>query len=140
MALSSLDDKSHSPGHEELESVLGKSVKWWGKLVSTVAEEHGPVDEIWSFAGAKFGWSLRLKKKDRILLYLIPQKGVFLAGVVLGEKAVKAARESALPPAVIGLIDAAKPYVEGRGIRVPVKNARDVAAVVKLTQLKLGSS
>ena len=32
----------------------------------------GPVTEDWSFSGAKYGWILRLKRKKRVVLYLIP--------------------------------------------------------------------
>lgn len=137
MALSAFDDKTHRPEPSDLQATLGKSSRAWATLVAEVTKVHAPVDEVWNFAGAKFGWSLRLKRKDRILLYLIPQAGQFLVGVVLGEKAVKAARASDLPAEVLALIEAARPYAEGRGIRFPAKGKSDVDAALRLVALKV---
>ena len=138
MALSIFDDKAHFPVSEELARALAPSARRWQELVETVARDHAPVDEVWNFAGAKYGWSLRLKQKDRILVYLTPQAGQFLVGIVLGEKAVRAAHESDLPNALLELLDAAKPYAEGRGIRFPVMTSDDVGTVLRLLELKVG--
>jgi hypothetical protein len=97
------------------------------------------VTEQWNFPGAKYGWSLRLKRKDRVTLYLIPQAGHFLVGVVLGEKAVKAAHECGLPDVVLSQIDNAPRYAEGRGIRLPVTGRDDLFAVQKLAAVKMAS-
>ena len=138
MALSVFDEKAHFPEAEELARVLGPSARRWQELVETVARDHAPIDEVWNFAGAKYGWSLRLKQKDRILVYLTPQAGQFLVGIVLGEKAVRAAHESGLPNALLELLDAAKPYAEGRGIRLPVTTSDGVGTVLRLLELKVG--
>jgi len=50
----------------------------------------------------KFGWSLRLKSKDRILLYMTPQVRRPLLGVVQGDLA---------RPAVAPTLAALKPGV-----------------------------
>jgi hypothetical protein len=137
VVLSSFEDKSRPPEAGELDAGLGRSARAWKQLVAGVARRHAPIEAVWNFAGAKFGWSLRLRRNDRVLLYLIPQGGHFLVGVVLGEKAVKGARESGLPSAVLELIDAARPYAEGRGIRIPVSRAADLDVVLDLVALKL---
>jgi hypothetical protein len=139
MALSSFDDKSHPPKPAELKKVLGKSAGLWDELVSHVTGSHPPITEQWNFSGAKYGWSLRLKRKDRIVLYLTPQAGVFLAGIVLGEKAAKAAHESGLPDSTLTLIDSAPRYAEGRGIRLAVATRRDLLAVKQLAALKMAA-
>ncbi len=136
MALSAFDDKAHFPERKELATTLGESARLWQDLVSRVAKDHAPIDEVWNFAGVKYGWSLRLKQKERILLYLTPQVGRFLVGIVLGERAVAAVRQVGLPKAILELIDAAKPYAEGRGIRFPVTTSEDVEAVLKLVAAK----
>jgi hypothetical protein len=129
MALSVFDDPSQRPEARELQRALGKSAAHWGELVAYVAGRHGPLTEEWNHSGAKSGWSLRLKRKERVLLYLTPQEGRFLVGVVLGEKAVKSAHERGIPEAVLSLIDGAPKYPEGRGVRLPVagRNALRVA-------------
>ena len=137
MALSSLDDGSHVPSQTEVDESLGPSARLWARLVAGVAKVHAPIEQVWTFSGPKYGWSLRLKRKDRVVLYLIPQLGHFLVGVVLGEKAVRAAREADLPAAVLEAMESARPYAEGRGIRVPVRDAEDVQAAMKLAALKM---
>lgn len=136
MALSAFDDKSHCPTPAELARVLGPAAAAWRQLVDETARDHGPLVELWNFAGAKFGWSLRLKQKDRVVLYLTPQAGQFLVGLVLGEKAVAAAGRD-LPPAVLAALDEAPRYAEGRGLRLPVSERHDLPAILRLVAAKL---
>jgi hypothetical protein len=139
MALSAFDDKSKAPQTNELKKILGKTAGHWDSLREHIASEYAPVDETWNFAGANWGWSLRLKQKKRTVLYMTPCKGHFLVGFVLGEKAVKAAHRSALPETVLALVDGAKKYAEGRGVRIEVrsKKARDDAE--KLAAIKMAN-
>ena len=137
MALSSLDDGSHVPSQTEVDESLGPSTRLWARLVGGVAKVHAPIEQVWTFSGPKYGWSLRLKRKGRVVLYLIPQLGHFLIGVVLGEKAARDARDADLPAAVLESIDSARPYAEGRGIRVPVRDAEGVRTAMKLAALKM---
>jgi hypothetical protein len=137
LALSAFDDETHPPEPNRFNTVLGKSFRAWTRLISEFAKVHGPIDEVWNFAAAKFGWSLRLKRKDRILLYLIPQAGQFLIGVVLGQAAANAALASDLPSDVLELIEAARPYAEGRGIRFSAKVSKDVDTVLRLAALEV---
>jgi hypothetical protein len=66
-------------------------------------------------------------------------QGHFLASFALGEKAVKAAHEDDLPVSVLKIIDNAKKYAEGRGVRIEVKNGRDVRNVEKLATIKMST-
>jgi signal transduction histidine kinase len=136
VALSIFDDKSHPPQPDEINRILGSTAKLWQAIISHVTESYSPITEQWNFAGGKYGWSLRLKVKDRVIIYLTPQKDQFLVGIVLGEKAAEAAHENGLPQAVLNLIDAAPKYTEGRGIRIRVTTQDEVAVVKKLVLLK----
>ncbi len=89
---------------------LGDAAAWWDEVVLHVSGTYPPITELWNHAGAKFGWSLRLKQKDRVVLYLTPQQGGFQAGVVLGEKAAQAAHDEGAPVAVLAAIDGAPKY------------------------------
>jgi len=82
------------------------------------------------------GWSLRLKNKDRNILYLSPCKGAFRAAFALGDKAA-AARQSDLPPSVIKIINEAKRYTEGTAVRIETVKAKDIQSIVKLAGIKL---
>ena len=143
MALSVFDEKATPPSPAELEAALGRSMRLWGALVAGVTASHPPITEQWAFAGARFGWSMRLRRKGRVVLYLIPQEKGFLAGVVLGEKAANAAGaaagpgETSLPAPILALLEAAPRYAEGRGLRLSVATSQDVASVLRLVALKM---
>jgi Protein of unknown function (DUF3788) len=132
-----LDDRSRPPTRTELEHALGTSAALWDELVSRLTERHRPITQHWNFSGPKFGWSLRLKRRERIVVYLTPRTGSFQVGIVVGEKAAAAARQGGARKRVLALIDAAPRYAEGRGIRVPVTSREALRAVEELAALKM---
>ena len=137
MALSAFDDKTRKPGADDLMTMLGRTSGHWEKLRTHIANEYAPLDETWIVSGANWGWSLRLKQKKRTVLYMTPRKGHFLVGFVLGERAVRAAHESGLPDSVLTVIDEAKKYAEGRGIRLEIRNNKDVEITKTLATIKM---
>jgi hypothetical protein len=139
VALSAFDDKSSTPGSIELRETLGRSGALWDRLKDHLTSEYQPLAEEWMFSGEKWGWSLRLKRKKRTILYMTPRKKHFFVGFVLGEKAVKAARESDLPDSVLTLIDSARKYAEGRGVRIEVRTKKDLENAKKLAAVKMAS-
>lgn len=140
MSLSAFDDPNEPPEPAVLRRRLGPAATAWNALVAGVTEHCDPIEELWNFGGAKFGWSLRLLRKGRVLLYLTPQEGRFLAGLVLGGKAVAAAREAGLSPALLAQLEAAPQYAEGRGLRVELSAGGDVEGLVRLVRLKADPS
>ena len=97
MALSAFDDKRSEPCENDLDGTLGRTWAHRASLRAHLAAEYAPLDETWDFAGAKWGWSLRLRHKKRTILYMTPCKGHFLVGLALGEKGVRAAHRENLP-------------------------------------------
>lgn len=116
--------------------MLGKSFTAWTQLIQVVSDRVGPLSQLWAFTSAGTGWGLRLKRKDRVILYMTPREGRFLVSFALGEKAVTAAHASKLPLKVMKAIEAAPRYAEGRGVRFEVEQAREVAALAKLAEIK----
>ena len=139
MALSALDDKSKMPDDKAVAAVLGPSKSLWDELIDTLAAEFAPVSDSWGFSGKAWGWSLRLKRKKRTILYLTPCTGYLLAGFALGEKAVRAAQESRLPKSVLKVIDEAPRYAEGRGVRLEVRRSSHVKHVTTLAKIKMAN-
>ncbi|MEO8102501.1 MAG: DUF3788 family protein [Betaproteobacteria bacterium] len=137
MTLSAFADRSARPSEADLLRVLDSAAPLWTDLVAHISSRYEPVSEQWHFAGARFGWSMRLRRTDRIVLYLIPQAGTFLAGIVLGAKAVAAAQDEKLPVAVLKLIAEAPRYAEGTGVRLPIASQGDLSAIKKLVALKM---
>lgn len=139
MALSAFDDKSRPPRADELAEVLGDAAGHWDDLRRRIASRFDPISETWGFSSKSTGWGLRLKHAERVVLYLVPREGHFLASFALGEKAVNVARGSDLPRSVVKAIDDAPQYAEGRGVRIEVRSARDVTGVEMLAGLKMAN-
>jgi hypothetical protein len=68
---------------------------------------------------------------------MTPCDGYFLASFALGEKAVQAALESNLPNRVLKIIAGSRKYAEGTGVRLEIRNARDLQSVEELASIKL---
>lgn len=136
MALSALDDPQHTPNDELVASVLGKAFKPWSALTAWLSEEIGIDLFEWATAGKQYGWSLRAKKKKRIIVYLIPQHGSFLIGLVLGDRAVAASQAVPLSAPVRETIAGARKYAEGTGFRIPVATMSDLGDVKTLVTIK----
>ncbi|WP_424358203.1 DUF3788 domain-containing protein [Methanocella sp. MCL-LM] len=140
MALSAFDDKSKKPTEEDLKVTLGSTYAHWTDLQKQIALTYSASPE-WGFASKKSGWGLRMRaeKGKRVVLYMTPCQGYFLASFALGEKAVEAAHKSDLPASVLEIIDSAQKYVEGRAVRLEVRSAADVSSVVKIAGAKMAN-
>jgi hypothetical protein len=130
-------DTSTKPTGAELAAELGPSKTLWDQLVADLANDSNVNIQEWKSVSRKYGWSLRLKLKQRNIVYLSPHRGCFTAVFILGDKAVTAAHGAGLPASVIRGLDEAKRYVEGTGVRIEVKGPKDIAIVKKLTAIKL---
>ena len=130
-------DKSKKPTAAELTAALGPAKALWDQLLAGLADEHNLTVQEWNSYSRKAGWSLRLKLKDRNILYLTPCRGSFFVSFALGDKAVEAARQSRLPQSVIKTINEARRYAEGTGIRMEMKKPKDIEVVKQLAAIKL---
>lgn len=130
-------DKPGKPTDEELGAELGQAKRLWDGLLAELAAESGVETQEWSSYSRKAGWSLRLKRGKRTILYLSPSRGAFGVSFALGERAVEAAHHSALPQRAMKIIEEAKRFPEGFAVRIGVKGPRDVAIMKKLAVLKL---
>ena len=130
--------KPGMPTDDDLAAELGRSAKaLWDRLLAGLTEQRHIATQEWHSYSPKAGWSLRLKRDKRTILYLSPCHGCFRASFALGGKAVEAARRSGLPQPVIRIIDGARRYAEGTGVRIEVNGPADIAVVLKLAAIKL---
>lgn len=129
--------KSKKPTDADLVVALGPSKKLWDQLVSGLADEIGANVQEWSSYSPKAGWSLRVKHKKRTIAWLAPCSGCFRVAFVLGDKAMKAARQNRLPKQVLKALDEAPRHPEGTGVRLTVKAAGDLDAIRELAAVKL---
>jgi hypothetical protein len=113
--------RTQPPTDDELSAQLGAARALWDELLAELAL---PVQE-WNSYSPKAGWSLKLKLGKRT--------------IVLGAKAVEAARQAKLSKAVRKIIDEAPRYPEGTGVRLEITARKDLAAVKKLAEVKLAN-
>lgn len=136
MGLSAFADKAHQPTDTDLRPVLGKAYTAWVRLIELVSDRIEPISQVWGFTSTSIGWGLRLKRNDRVILYMTPREGSFLVSFALGGKAVAAARAHKLPSAVLKAIESAPKYAEGRGVRIEVWRTGEVSALATLAEIK----
>lgn len=130
-------DPSQPPTRTALHPYLGPAALVWETAIRHARKRAPQLTEAWHFAGLKIGWSLRLVDGDRIVVYLTPLEGAFRIGLVLGAKAVAAARAAGLSPAAETILDAAPKHAEGHGVRFLVASSADMTPFDELLAIKL---
>ena len=128
---STLDDKP--PSARELTVLLGGS---HAAFVALTRRGSGVTAE-WKRYSRTAPWALKVSRGDRTLFYATPKPGAFEATVVLGERAAEAALSGRVSKSLHASIRAARPYVEGRPVRILVRDERDLAGVEELIAVKL---
>ncbi len=126
-----------APAETDVAAALGKAKAAWDLLVVDMARELGLDAREWKCVGKKYGWSLRLMKGKRNIVHLSPCEGSFRAAIIMGDKAVKVARESRLGRAAAKLLDDAPRYPEGTGLRFEVSSEKAIPLIHKLARIKL---
>jgi hypothetical protein len=129
--------KTHMPTEKELAAVLGKAHSLWKELVADLKRDLSLDGEEWNSYSPKAGWSFRLQKRNRNIVYLSPQDGCFLASFALGDKAVAVAGKSQLPPPFCKIVAQALRYAEGTAVRIAVHAPEDLDAVKVLARIKV---
>lgn len=127
------------PTDSELGAALGDAQGLWDQLLAELADEYHLVTWEWGSSSTKAGWSLRLKAKQRTIVYLSPGCSCFQASFALGDRALKAARSAGLPRHVLSILDEAKRYAEGTGVRIIVNRKADIQVIKKLVAAKLAN-
>jgi hypothetical protein len=136
MPLSAFTDKLHEPSDKDLRDVLGRAYEVWTQLIHAVTVRIGPITQGWGFTSKSTGWGLRLRQKDRVIVYMTPQPGKFLVSFALGERAVTAAQLIDLSPALLEAINSAPRYAEGTGVRIEVSRKSQVRDLSILAEIK----
>jgi hypothetical protein len=132
-------NKPKQPTNAELAAALGPAKATWDQLLADLAHEFGVNVHEWNSYSLKAGWSLRVKRKERTIVWLAPCPGAFRVAFILGDKAVLAAQEAKLPKRILKIINEAPKYPEGTGVRLEVKSSKDIATLKKLAAIKLAN-
>ena len=129
--------KLTQPTPKELAGKLGPAKDLWNDVVRGVTSECGITDKEWTCYSPKAGWSLRLKQKKRNILYLSPCDKSLHVTFILGEKAMKVAKNTEFSAKYGKLITEAVRYPEGSAIRLEVTTSGDIAFVKELAKIKV---
>jgi hypothetical protein len=131
--------KPGAPTAAALARALGDTKPLWYELVAHLEATYAPVTPEWKASRTSPLGFLRLIRKKRTILYLLPRDGHFLTAFVFGEKAAAAVRASDVPAPVVTALNEARVYAEGRGIRLETRTPQDVATMKKLAAIKMAS-
>jgi hypothetical protein len=128
------------PTAEQVKDVLGQAGAAWTTLVDRVKERFEPVDERWLYGGTHYGWSLRLGRNKRPILYLCPRENDFLASIAINESVMKHALTSDFPYWVESVLRNAPKFAEGYAVRFAIHEIDQIYHVLRLVELKLGNN
>jgi hypothetical protein len=127
------------PTDAELAAALGPVKVVWDQLLAVLAQECEANLHEWKCYSPKWGWSLRVMRKKRTIVWLAPCPGYFHVAFIFGDKAMQAARQCKWPKRILKVMDEAPKYPEGTGIRLNVKSSRDIVTLKKLAAVKLAN-
>jgi hypothetical protein len=124
---------SKPPDARQLATRLGRS----HAAFSALTQRGSGVTTEWKRYSKTAPWTLKVSRGDRTLFYATPQLGAFETTVVLGERATEAALSGRVSKSLHASIRAARPYAEGRPVRIMVRSEEDLPGVEELLAVKL---
>lgn len=130
-------DKTKAPQPDELAAALGDRYHLWQDLCTLACSKYPAALSEWYYPGAKWGWNYRIKDKKRAIVYLLPREHAFLAAFVFGERAYEQIMQSTVAKEIKDDLQAARPYAEGRGIRIEVRDKKTIKDLGQLIDIKL---
>jgi len=137
MDISVFTDKSTMPDESSLRVALGDGFVFWEEIMDYTRKAYPAVSEEWNFPGAKYGWSFRMKDKKRAIIYLLPRDRYFMVAFVFGQKAYAEIMQSQVSMKIRDELALARPYAEGRGIRIDVHDNSILPDIFQLIGVKL---
>ena len=130
-------DKAFVPDDAALKKALGKTFTMWKDIEEYTLSSKPGSSGSWNISGAKYGWNYRVTDKKRVLVYLLPRDGFFKAAFVFGGKAYDEVMAGRVSDNIKSGLKEAKPYAEGRGIRIVVDSNKIVRDIKKLIDIKI---
>ncbi|MDR3652455.1 MAG: DUF3788 domain-containing protein [Paludibacter sp.] len=133
------NDKLLTPTDEMVISALGETKYLLDSVISFIASEFDDCHTEWKYYGSKIGWSLKLFNKKRNVVFVGIEEGYFRLAFAFGEKAFQEIMKSNLPDSIKQQLSEAKVYVEGRPLRLDIKNKTDSTPLFQLIKIKLNT-
>ena len=133
-------DESQRPSEGDLVDALGYNIKYWTEIKDYVCLKYPKAFKEWNFPGQKYGWSFRIKDKKRAIIYLLPRDRYFKVAFVFGQKATDEIMNSNIASEIKDILESARVYAEGRGIRIDVTDNNVIEEIKKLVDIKLSTN
>ena len=130
-------DKKTTPSDADLQISLGETYDLWKTIVDYVHSKYAAAFDEWNYLGG--GWNFRVKDKKRAIIYLLPRDKYFKVSFVFGQKATDMVMKSRISTEIKAELNSAKVYMEGRGIKIEVKDQMIVSDVKELIDIKLSN-
>jgi hypothetical protein len=124
--------RTEKPSGEDLSRALGSAKPAWDRLLADIEARYGVLTLEWKCYSVKAGWSLRVLRGKRTVLWMGPGSGFFHAAVILGPKALKA-----MPADLHPLLEGAPTYPEGTAVRIQMRRIKDLEPIEKLVAVKM---
>jgi hypothetical protein len=136
MSIGAFSNKKQRPSEAEIRDMMGTGLSDWDELVQFVREKYTPEEEFRFLYGKKYGWALRFQMRRKLLSSFYPREGGLTVQINLGPAAIDQALEMDLGENVLGVINRATAYPEGRWLFIPVKTPQDIQDIQRLLALR----
>lgn len=137
--ISIFTDTSIQPDEQELQKALNNTYPLWNAIKEYTLKKAPAATQQWKHSGTKFGWGFRISDKKRVLVYLLPREGFFRVAMIFGQKAVDALIAADIADNIKTELLAARPFAEGRGIRLEVKGLCVLEDIRQLIDIKISN-
>lgn len=132
-------DLNKKPKTDDLKVPLEKTYEFWLQIRDFVFERYPLAIEEWHVSVKKYGWGFRIKDKKRAIVYLSPREGFFRVTMVFGQKATDRILESGISESIKTELLNSKVYMEGRVIRLEIKDDSYLEDVKRLIEIKIAN-
>jgi len=135
MAIGYFAEKEKKPTKGEIAEALGAKAELWDRLLAFIESSYQIPQDL-SFGGRKYGWNLWYRKSGKSLVSLYPQKGYFVAQVVLGKVELEKALKYKFGKNVSEILKSAPVLHDGKWLFIKVRTMKDVKDVEELLKIK----
>lgn len=138
--ISVFQEKDVKPSEQDLREPLKETLGLWQDLRKFVLSEYPKGILEWNYPGKKYGWSYRIKDKKRAIIYFLPRNKYFKVAFVFGQKAFdEVMKNKIISQGIKTSLREATKYVEGRGVRIEVRDSANFTEIQELIRIKLAN-
>ncbi len=136
MSIGWFTDKKVAPSEKEIETLLGKVLLSWNRLIKTLRDKYSLQEELKYCYGKKYGWAYQFRHNGKLIVSLYPNKGYFVAQLIVSRKNLEEAAQLDLHRNAQAAIESATEYTEGKWLFIQVKAKDDLEDVLELVERK----